>query len=226
MYLERNLSKIGDYSYAYVIVKKNNPSLFSAISNYPDSWIDIYQKNAYQFTDPVVLYALNRFVPFLWNEDILIKLNMRLKKVFYIARKYNIVNGYTVVLHDHDNNLVMLSILIDNINEDRIEYEIKNNQDKLQMLLLYTHDKLLSLYENMNKKNNLNYKRELLTNRENEILYWSSMGKTYPEISAILGITIRTVKFHIGNTVKKLGVYNVKQAIRIGIELNIIDSVD
>lgn len=61
--------------------------------------------------------------------------------------------------------------------------------------------------------------------RENQVIYWVSMGKTYPEISMILGIKIVTVKFHIGNILKKLGVYNVKQAIRICVERNLIEPV-
>ncbi len=58
-------------------------------------------------------------------------------------------------------------------------------------------------------------KTKPFSRRENEVIYWVSMGKTYPEIAMILGIKIVTVKFHMGNLLKKLGVYSVKQAIRI-----------
>ena len=51
------------------------------------------------------------------------------------------------------------------------------------------------------------------------------MGKTYQEIALITGITSRTVKYHIGNVVKKLGVINAKQAIRLGVELELIKPV-
>ncbi|WP_222409740.1 LuxR C-terminal-related transcriptional regulator, partial [Yersinia aldovae] len=40
--------------------------------------------------------------------------------------------------------------------------------------------------------------------------------------SIILGIKRSTVKFHIGNVVRKLGVLNAKHAIRLGIELQLI----
>uniref|UniRef100_UPI00384ACE79 helix-turn-helix transcriptional regulator n=1 Tax=Brenneria izbisi TaxID=2939450 RepID=UPI00384ACE79 len=65
----------------------------------------------------------------------------------------------------------------------------------------------------------------MFSHRENEILYWASMGKTYPEIAMILDIKISTVKFHIGNVVKKLGVLNAKHAIRLGVELQLIKPV-
>ncbi|HDL8001096.1 TPA: helix-turn-helix transcriptional regulator, partial [Yersinia enterocolitica] len=54
---------------------------------------------------------------------------------------------------------------------------------------------------------------------------WASVGKTYAEISIILGIKRSTVKFHIGNVVRKLGVLNAKHAIRLGIELKLIKPI-
>lgn len=64
-----------------------------------------------------------------------------------------------------------------------------------------------------------------LTKRENEVLHWASMGKTYPEISMILGIKEGTVKFHMGNVVRKLDVCSAKQAIRASVELEFSKSV-
>lgn len=51
------------------------------------------------------------------------------------------------------------------------------------------------------------------------------MGKTYSEISIIIGIKTGTIKFHMSNVVKKLGVCNAKQAIRISTELKLVESV-
>lgn len=64
--------------------------------------------------------------------------------------------------------------------------------------------------------------KPIFTLRETEVLYWSSMGKTYGEIVAIAGISVSTVKFHMGNIVSKLGVSNVRQTIRQGVELELI----
>ncbi|MFV0949558.1 helix-turn-helix transcriptional regulator [Wolbachia endosymbiont of Nasonia giraulti] len=64
-----------------------------------------------------------------------------------------------------------------------------------------------------------------LTKRENEVLHWVSAGKTYWEISVILGIKEGTVKFHMGNVVRKLDVCSAKQAIRARVELEFSQSV-
>jgi DNA-binding CsgD family transcriptional regulator len=44
-----------------------------------------------------------------------------------------------------------------------------------------------------------------LTEREVEVLRWTAEGKVSVDISDILGITERTVNFHICNCMKKLG---------------------
>ncbi|WP_338063258.1 helix-turn-helix transcriptional regulator [Winslowiella toletana] len=66
--------------------------------------------------------------------------------------------------------------------------------------------------------------KNIFSCRETEILYWCSTGKTYSEIAHMLNISVSTVKFHMGNTVRKLGVNNAKHAIRLGIELNIFSA--
>ena len=43
-----------------------------------------------------------------------------------------------------------------------------------------------------------------LSGRELECLHWASMGKTSWEIGKIMGVTERTVNFHIQNACRKL----------------------
>ena len=113
--------------------------------------------------------------------------------------------------------------------QKEVEGRVVNDRDRLQMVLIETHEKMLTLSQN--KSNVLGLKgtgissKNLLSPRENEVLHWASMGKTYQEIALITGITSRTVKYHIGNVVKKLGVINAKQAIRLGVELELIKPV-
>ena len=55
--------------------------------------------------------------------------------------------------------------------------------------------------------------RSLLTNREREIFALLLAEKTTKEIAAQLGISEKTVRNHISNTIQKLGVNNRSQAI-------------
>lgn len=52
-----------------------------------------------------------------------------------------------------------------------------------------------------------------LTQRERQCLFWAARGKKTPETAMILGITARTVVFHIENARSKLGASTVTQAV-------------
>jgi DNA-binding CsgD family transcriptional regulator len=52
-----------------------------------------------------------------------------------------------------------------------------------------------------------------LSQRESQCLHWVSAGKTDAEVGAILGISPRTVRFHINNAKVKLGVTTRIQAV-------------
>ena len=52
-----------------------------------------------------------------------------------------------------------------------------------------------------------------LSTREAEVLRWVAMGKTNPEISLILEISLFTVKNHLQRLFKKLDVTNPAQAV-------------
>lgn len=54
-----------------------------------------------------------------------------------------------------------------------------------------------------------------LTSREKEILQWVSVGKSCGETGSILGITERTIKFHLQNVYRKLEVVNRAQAVTV-----------
>ena len=63
-----------------------------------------------------------------------------------------------------------------------------------------------------------------LTERENEVLLWVTEGKTSWEIGRILSISERTVKFHLSNIYRKLGVTSRAQAIVHAIKCNLLQT--
>ncbi len=57
-----------------------------------------------------------------------------------------------------------------------------------------------------------------LTPRETEVMTWLKNGKTNWEIAVILGITERTVKFHITNIMSKLNASTRSHAVALAFE--------
>jgi butyryl-CoA dehydrogenase len=64
----------------------------------------------------------------------------------------------------------------------------------------------------------------VISRREKEVLDWLKEGKSSWDISVILGISERTVYFHVSNIMKKLGASNRSQALSIATRLGLVDT--
>ena len=64
-----------------------------------------------------------------------------------------------------------------------------------------------------------------LTGREHECLHWASMGKTSWEIGVILGVTERTINFHIQNACRKLRARGRQAAIAAAYQHGLLPGV-
>jgi DNA-binding CsgD family transcriptional regulator len=66
-------------------------------------------------------------------------------------------------------------------------------------------------------------KKSLITRREIEVLQWLQQGKSSWEISKILGLSERTVNFHVYNVMEKIKAVNRLQMVSIALRLRLID---
>lgn len=218
-FFDKSLAAYGKFNYGCFIIDKRNTDNILIFSDLPEYFSDIYLKNKYQNIDPIIINSLNRVSPFAWDENIMINAQWKLTKIFESVKSHhNIISGHTFVLHCPDNAMALLSLYIDKFLMPDVNDNISRHKDEIQCILIHAFEMLSHLY---GEKEENNAFINDLTVREKEILHWSSVGKTYHEISYILNITVSTVKFHMANVVKKLGVKNAKHAIRICIELNI-----
>lgn len=223
VFLRDKLHVYADVKFAYAIMNKKNPNNFSVITNKPD-WFSLYIQNNYQYIDPVLLTALHTLTPFAWDENIKISLGLKMTRIFGVAKNHNITNGYTFILHDQFDNLVVLSLIMDADCNEELKKKITENKNYIQMLLIITHERLIKFYQEINESERKDkcLSKDIFSCRENQVLHWASLGKSYQEIAIILGIKLTTVKYHINNIIRKLSVNNAKHAIRLAIELRLI----
>lgn len=71
------------------------------------------------------------------------------------------------------------------------------------------------------RKSDIN--KVVLSAREKEVLDWLKQGKSSWDISIILGISERTVNYHVYNIMQKLGATNRPQALAVAARLGLID---
>ena len=200
--------------YAYAIMNKKDPSQMQIINNNP-AWFDVYLERKYQFIDPVIIRGLRCVEDYFWENEVILSEGYNLTRIFNESFQYNIYRGQTFPLHDYLNNLVVLSV----IGKKEFDFDIDKHRAKFMSFLIHLHQKTLNLYSQHQQKKNA-----FLSPRERQILKWVSDGKTYAEIAIILSIAERTVKFHMGNVMKKLGVNNARHAIKLGAELRLLEN--
>ena len=94
--------------------------------------------------------------------------------------------------------------------------------DLLDSVLLYAHTfvtHLISTYLRI-KENSQPIKR--LSQRESDCLFWACEGKTAWEIAKIIGLSQRTVTFHLMNIIEKLRANNRQHAVALAIMKGIV----
>ncbi|TWB43263.1 helix-turn-helix transcriptional regulator [Nitrospirillum pindoramense] len=86
----------------------------------------------------------------------------------------------------------------------------------LRLSALYMHERVVSM--------RLTPVTQLptLTQREQEALVWASRGKTVEETGEIIGVSGRTVTFHLQNVLEKLGCYSKIHAVAKAIQMGLI----
>ncbi len=62
-----------------------------------------------------------------------------------------------------------------------------------------------------------------LTEREKEVLQWLKEGRSTRDISEILNISERTVKFHVSNIVQRLNAENRTHAVAVALGKGLLD---
>lgn len=220
--IAKELNKFGAFNWAYVVTEKKSMRISFYATTYPEEWVKHYYDNNLQCTDPVISTALRSLTPFAWNEKIKGEGYHHGGDLLEKASMHAIKEGYTFVLHDYNNHLVTLSLLVNDEVTDEIHHLVRFHKSRINLFVATVHEKYLALTADLRET----APTTLFTARENEILYWASVGKTYEETGRILGIKITTVKFHMANIVKKLGVTNARQAICLGVELQLVKPVE
>lgn len=63
----------------------------------------------------------------------------------------------------------------------------------------------------------------VLSARQAECLWWASLGKTAKETALILGVTERTVNFHLYTAFGKLNVHSKHAAVAKAVRCNLLE---
>ncbi|MER9026128.1 LuxR family transcriptional regulator [Mesorhizobium sp. M0815] len=177
------------------------------LSSYPSSWAQQYIQRRYEDIDPVIRLARSSQRLFQWDRRTLRLPSASQQRFFAEAAKFGIHRGATVPIRGGFGRFATFTVAGNR--DTSLEVPPTEIMDTLQLAGLYYHAHVYA-------KLQLGLTRLAdapLTQRERQCLYWAARGKKMPETAIILGISTRTVVFHIENARSKLGALTVSQAV-------------
>ncbi|WP_420592098.1 LuxR C-terminal-related transcriptional regulator [Bacterioplanoides sp.] len=184
---------------------KNYNYYFYGIS---DEWQTIYRERQYITLDPIVKAALSSNSPILWQHAYANAGNECLEFIQH-SRDFQLSDGISFIKTNQS--------LISSVNA--VSAGSKNRSlDKVQSIIL---QQILPHIAEIPARNTLSSPPNL-TSKELEVLKWCAVGKSYWELGTILGVSERTVKFHMKNIFSKLDVLNKAQAVARAMSYGII----
>lgn len=195
---------LGCKGFSYAVQPKSKKGDYVIVSNFPQHWQARYEKLSFHHIDPIMTCAKKSMRPFHWA-DAGSKPYQDVRNIQISDHTISgVLNGYTIPLHDHMDNVVAFSVWSDNSSSTPHHPMTDNIYSKIINL----HGMVLN-----NKNEMADSELHVLSNRELQVLYLSGRGKTYREIAHTLSISENTIKFHVKNILTKLNSSNMRQAI-------------
>ncbi|MCS3456714.1 LuxR family transcriptional activator of bioluminescence operon [Aeromonas sp. BIGb0405] len=184
----------------------------------PDSWIQAYTAHHMLARDPIIQLARHQTLPIYWNQldEKASFLQAGSLDVMSLAAEFGLRNGISFPLHGPTGESGILSF----ITRERASSDLLlESSPVLSWMSTYIFDAAL---RTVRLGLPAGVQQEVLTGRETECLSWASEGKTSGEIASILGITERTVNYHLNQVTRKTGSINRYQAIAKGMSSGIL----
>jgi DNA-binding CsgD family transcriptional regulator len=187
------------------------------LSGYPKEWYNHYFEAGYQDIDPIVDHCLKskHIIPIIWDDSVF--KSEAAARLWGEVREFGLASGVSFGVHGQNGEAALLSLATSR-KPGPARSDIVAATGIAQLLTCYLHEAIACL---VLSKQVISVERDL-TAREKECLLWAGDGKTSWEIAKILGVSERTIIFHVQNASHKLGVSNRQHAIARALSLGLI----
>lgn len=188
------------------------------ISSYPKSWTSRYLRLQYQQLDPVVLQARAEQKIFSWgsaNGSIRPK-DREQRRFFDEATEFGIKSGITVPVRAGFGRMAAFTFATDDPLM-KPEILLATSQDVIRLLAFYFHAHLRGRPPTAEVSKVL-----ILSQRERQCLAWAACGKTVSETAVLVGVTPRTVAFHLENARRKLDAVSIAHCVALAMRLRLL----
>jgi DNA-binding CsgD family transcriptional regulator len=189
------------------------------ICGYPSEWWSRYISQNYLLIDPVVAHGVTHITPIRWDQlQPREHESERADHFMGEAREFGLCSGVSFPIHSSQGEVSLLSFASERDHRHTCA-DIQHVMPHAQHFNSYLHEAVRRIFE----KQVLQLTRVHLTQKERQCLLWSAEGKTTWEISVILRLSERTVRFHLHNASKKLNTVSRQHAVARAVSLGLIN---
>ena len=179
--------------------------------SYPDEWLYLYWQKGYAEVDPVFRTASRSPGTQVWKRTYRQATSREELEFIETARGFGLADGITTSSVDPTCGLATFYSFAGagDVEAERYARLVEYLGHHLHLAILRTARKHSPVTEKCVKE---------LSPREVTILNWIKNGKTNWEVGQILGVTERTVRFHLASIFSKLDVTSRSQAVAAAME--------
>ena len=203
------LKRIEEYGFDYfsfrMIPRLGNITTNSkVITNYPNDYIERHEKGHHSQKNPLVIHCQLSIMPIIWSAEVF----RETPDLWRASQTCGLAYGWSQAVHDPNGVISMLSLArkYPPLTEDEFAEKAAN----VLWLCNQLHSAML---QRCHLHHRLRIQVTRLSEREIEVLKWTSEGKIASDIAMILSLSPRTVNFHISSAMKKLGASNKTSAV-------------
>ncbi|MGN8200437.1 autoinducer binding domain-containing protein [Salinisphaera sp. RV14] len=215
--LLRNIQGLGFDYYSYYLhypLPATRP-IIHVFDTYPAGWMDYYQGEGYLDIDPTIKLSRASSDLVVWNNETF----AAAKPLWSDAQAAGLRYGLAQTTFGPTMSFGVLSVA------RRTSPISASMVTALRMPMLWIASQFYNALVEKAVELDPPGPSAALTTREIEVLKWTLDGKTANDIAFIKGISTRTVNFHMGNILEKLGVMNKTQAAIRAFSLGIFNTV-
>lgn len=201
------------------VAQLNHAGKFKEFNNvinvsYSNDWLYTYCKRGYAGRDCVLQSVLSTFQTQVWEQTYKNAISPKQLEFTEEARSYGLTHGITTSMLEPGRSFASFFSFAGGDSDDTLRYK-----GLLEYLLPYLHRIMLA-----NVHTSAANRVRGLSHRELTVLEWMKHGKTNWEVSRIIGITERTVRFHVESIFTKLEVGSRTQAVACAIEQGLLSN--
>jgi len=204
-----------DFATSLLGCLENNDVVIAQSVNisFPDEWLCEYSARNYIKDDSIVKQNFRAYRIQDWSTATKEKINEP-KEITLLCKDFGMKSGY---MHGSSPQPPEKYGSMFCFSSGSLKYD-ERNEAILELITPHLHLALTRIFNKKRKAIN----GAVLSGREKEVMDWLKRGKSSWDISVILGISERTVNFHVGNIMRKLGVSKRQQAVAVAVHRGLI----